>query len=167
MRRSDREIRDWSEIRSIIDECKVIRLAMLDEEGLPYIVPLNFGVEYTPEGCTLYCHCAREGRKLELLRADGRVAFEMDCRGALARGESACAHSYYYASVIGAGRVEFLEGEEKARGLSALMRHLAGREDHFTAEQTAGVVVFAIRVERLSAKAKKAPPLRADPEGEA
>lgn len=157
MRRSDREIKDWNEIRSIIDECKVIRLAMLDAEGLPYIIPLNFGVEYTSEGCTLYCHCAREGRKLELLRADGRVAFEMDCRGELVRSESACTHSYYYASVIGAGRVELLEGEEKARGLSALMRHLAGREDHFTAEQMAGVVVFAIRVEKLSAKAKKRP----------
>lgn len=157
MRRSDREITSREEVRGIIDECKVIRLAMLDEDGFPYIVPLNFGVEYTEEGATLYCHCACEGRKLELLRRDGRVAFEMDCRGELVRGEAACSHSYYYASVVGTGRVEFLEGEEKCRGLSALMRHMAGREDRFTAEQLRGVVVFAIRVEKLSAKAKKRP----------
>lgn len=155
MRRSDREIKDRNEIRSIIDRCKVIRLAMLDEDGFPYIIPLNFGVEHTEDGETIYCHCAREGRKLELLRRDARVAFEMDCGGELVRGETACSHSYYYASVIGSGRAEFLEGTEKARGLSALMRHMAGREDHFTEEQMAGVVVFAIRVETLSAKAKK------------
>lgn len=157
MRRNDREITSREEIRGIINECKVLRLAMPDEDGLPYIIPLNFGVEYAEDGCTLYCHCAREGRKLELLRRDGRVAFEMDCRGELARGDSACSHSYFYASVIGAGRVELLEGEEKCRGLSALMRHMTGREDRFTEEQVRNVVVFAIRVEKLSAKAKKRP----------
>ena len=42
MRRHDREITDSREILSIVNECKVIRLAMLDEQGLPYIIPLNF-----------------------------------------------------------------------------------------------------------------------------
>ena len=37
MRRHDREITDSREILSIVNECKVIRLAMLDEQGLPYI----------------------------------------------------------------------------------------------------------------------------------
>lgn len=157
MRRSDREITNKDEIHSIISECKVIRLAMLDEVGLPYIIPLNFGAAYTDDACTLYCHCACEGRKLELLRRDDRVAFEMDCREELVRGETACSHSYYYASVIGAGRAEILEGAEKAQGLSVLMRHMTGREERFTEEQLRGVTVFAIRVETLSAKAKKRP----------
>ena len=38
MRRHDREITDSREILSIVNECKVIRLAMLDEQGLPYII---------------------------------------------------------------------------------------------------------------------------------
>ena len=44
---------------------------------------------------------------------------------------------------------------EKLDALSALMRHMAGREDTFTEEQARGVAVLAIRVRSLSAKAKK------------
>ena len=43
MRRHDREITDSREILSIVNECKVIRLAMLDDQGLPFILALNFG----------------------------------------------------------------------------------------------------------------------------
>lgn len=83
MRRNDREITDSREILSIVNECKVIRLAMLDEQGLPYIIPLNFGYRFADGVFTFYCHSAREGHKLELLRRDPRVSFEMDCRGEL------------------------------------------------------------------------------------
>ena len=144
MRRNDREITDSREILSIVNECKVIRLAMLDEQGLPYIIPLNFGYRFADGVFTFYCHSAREGHKLELLRRDPRVSFEMDCR-----------YGYYYASVIGSGTAELIEGAEKLDALSALMRHMAGREDTFTEEQARGVAVLAIRVRSLSAKAKK------------
>ena len=155
MRRSDREITDSSEILSIINDCKVIRLAMLDEQGLPYIVPLNFGCRFEGGAFTFYCHSAKEGRKIDLLRRDPRVAFELDCRGELETADRACGYGYYYASVTGSGTAEFLEGEEKLDGLSALMRHMAGREDRFTEEQARGVAVLAIRVRSLSAKAKR------------
>ena len=91
MRRNDREITDSREILSIVNECKVIRLAMLDEQGLPYIIPLNFGYRFADGVFTFYCHSAREGRKLELLRRDPRVSFEMDCRGELQSADHACA----------------------------------------------------------------------------
>lgn len=155
MRRSDREITDFSEILSIIGDCKVIRLAMLDEQGFPYIIPLNFGYRCEGGALTLYFHSAREGRKLDLLRRDPRAAFEMDCRGTLETSPHACGFGYCYASVIGRGTVEFLEGEEKLLGLAALMRHMAGREDRFTEEQARGVEVLALRVTSLTAKAKK------------
>ena len=156
MRRTDREITDFSEILSIINDCKVIRLAMLDEDGLPYLIPLNFGYRCGDDGAlTFYCHSALQGRKLELLRRDPRVSFEMDCRGALQSAERACSFGYFYASVIGRGTVELVEGAEKCAGLSALMRHIAGREDVFTEEQARGVAVLASRVASLTAKAKK------------
>ena len=52
-------------------------------------------------------------------------------------------------------RAELIEGAEKLDALSALMRHMAGREDTFTEDQARGVAVLAIRVRSLSAKAKK------------
>ncbi len=46
-----------------------------------------------------------------MIRKNASVAFEMDCQNALQHGETACTHSYYYASVLGEGKAEILEGE--------------------------------------------------------
>ena len=154
MRRKDREITDKREILAIVQECRVLRLAMLDETGLPYLIPLNFGYRFENDTFTFYFHSAREGRKLDLLRRDGRVAFEMDCRGELQPSDHACGFGYYYASVIGSGTAEEVFGEEKLEGLTLLMRHMAGRDDRFTPEMAEGVAVFAVRVTSLTAKAK-------------
>ena len=154
MRRSDREITDLGEILSIINDCKVIHLAMVDD-GEPYLLPLNFGYACEGGAFSFFCHSAREGRKLDILRKNPIVAFEMDCRGELQSADHACGYGYYYASVIGSGTAELIEGAEKLDALSALMRHMAGREDTFTEEQARGVAILAIRVRSLSAKAKK------------
>ena len=128
MRRSDREITDLGEILSIINDCKVIHLAMVDD-GEPYLLPLNFGYACEGGAFSFFCHSAREGRKLDILRKNPTVAFEMDCRGALDEHDVACQCGYYFASVTGVGHVEFLDGEEKLAALTSLMRHMAGRED--------------------------------------
>ena len=132
MRRSDREITDLGEILSIINDCKVIHLAMVDD-GEPYLLPLNFGYACESGAFSFFCHSAREGRKLDILRKNPTVAFEMDCRGALDEHDVACQCGYYFASV---------------------MRHMAGREDQFTEQQARTVEVFAVRADKLSAKAK-------------
>ena len=62
---------------------------------------------------TFYCHGTKEGKKLDVIRKNASVAFEMDCQNALQHGETACTHSYYYASVLGEGKAEILEGDEK------------------------------------------------------
>ena len=156
MRRNDREVTDIQEIRALIDECKVIRLAMINGDK-PYVVPLNFGYTYENGAFTFYFHGAKEGKKLDVIRKNASVAFEMDCQNALQHGETACTHSYYYASVLGEGKAEILEGDEKCKGLSALMLHLAGRNDVFTAEMADKVAVIAIRVDTLTAKKRPQP----------
>ena len=158
MRRSDREITDLGEILSIINDCKVIHLAMVDD-GEPYLLPLNFGYACESGAFSFFCHSAREGRKLDILRKNPTVAFEMDCRGALDEHDVACQCGYYFASVTGVGHVEFLDGEEKLVALTSLMRHMAGREDQFTEQQARTVEVFAVRADKLSAKAKVPPTL--------
>ena len=92
-----------------------------------------------------------------MIRKNASVAFEMDCQNALQHGETACTHSYYYASVLGEGKAEILEGDEKCKGLSALMLHMAGRNNVFTAEMADKVAVIAIRVDALTAKKRPHP----------
>ena len=48
-----------------------------------------------------------------MIRKNASVAFEMNCQNALQHGETACTHSYYYASFLGEGKAEILEGDEK------------------------------------------------------
>lgn len=78
MRRKDREVTDFSEIIEIMKNCDVCRLA-LNDDGFPYILPLNFGMAVNGDKITLYFHSALEGYKVGLIQKDNRASFEMDC----------------------------------------------------------------------------------------
>lgn len=153
MRREERQIKDINEIYGILDECRVCRLAMLDKQQL-YVVPLNFGYAKTIEGFTLYMHGALQGRKIEVLSQNPEVCFEMDVEYGLYQAEQACAHSYGYASVIGWGRVEFVqESQAKAKALNAMMRQLSGRDDFsFPPQALANTAVLALPARSFTAK---------------
>lgn len=43
MRRSDREITNFDDMVAILEHSDVCRLGMVDEDGMAYIVPLNYG----------------------------------------------------------------------------------------------------------------------------
>ena len=79
MRRKEREVKERAAIEEILRACKVCRLAMNGEDGVPYVVPLNFGYTWSGEQPVFYLHSAQSGRKLDLLDKDARVCFEMDC----------------------------------------------------------------------------------------
>lgn len=152
MRRKDREIVSQEEQLKLWQACKVCRLAMVDGDR-PYVLPLNFGAALEEGKITLYLHCAREGRKLEILRRNPRVCVEADCGHGLLEADSACGYGYTFASVLGEGNAELLEASgEKAHGLSVLMEHQTGKRFTFTEAQTAPVCVFRIRLEHATGK---------------
>lgn len=71
MRRKDREVTCEADKLAILDECKVCRVALQDEQGL-YIVPMNFGYQYESDRLTLYFHSAKSGRKITALQKKRR-----------------------------------------------------------------------------------------------
>jgi len=73
MRRKDREITDNSEIEKIIGKAICCRIGLVDNDE-PYIVPVCFGYERN----TIYFHSALEGRKVELIKKNNKVCFEID-----------------------------------------------------------------------------------------
>ena len=152
MRRKDREIKDINELLHIIDQCKVCRIAMQDEAGL-YIVPMNFGYSYENKQLTLYFHSAKEGRKIEALKANSDICFEMDCGHKLITGDMACNYSYSYKSIIGYGKVSFVDDlEEKKHALTVLMKHQTGQDFEFNEKMTSKVCVFKITVTEFTGK---------------
>ncbi len=129
MRQSKREVRDPEDLRRIMAACDVCRVAFAGD-GFPYIVPMNFGEEWFDGRPVLYFHCAREGRKLDLLRRDPRVGLEMDTARSLVSGERACRYSMNYESLIGEGTIRILEDPaRRIHGLQRIMAHYTGRAD--------------------------------------
>ncbi len=154
MRRQDRQIADEGRIWEILRSAEVCRVAFCNEEW-PYIVPMNFGCL---DG-KLYFHCASAGTKLDLLRANPNVCFEVEVNVEIVPGTDACSWSVRYQSVIGLGRVSIVEElEEKRAGLKALLAQSSGLAhssnagieipQHIPAE----MVILRVDIESLTGK---------------
>ena len=153
MRRKDREITDPVRIDQIIPDCTCCRLAFCDQ-GRPYIVPLSFGTAVEDGRRVFYFHGAREGRKIDLIRAGGVVGFELDTYYKLNEAEQACGYSARFRSVIGTGTVSFVEGlAEKKAALERIMVHLTGKTGwDFPDEAVDSTCIFRLEAEELSCK---------------
>lgn len=152
VRRKDREVTQIDEMLGIIQECKVIRVATVDEEGI-YIIPLNYGYRYAEGSLVFYIHSAKEGRKVEAFKKDNRVGFELDCAHRLVEGEIACKYGYAYKSIIGSGIISLLDDMlEKKVALSILMKQQTGQEFVFEDKMLAAVNVYKIEVTNFAGK---------------
>lgn len=139
MRKADREIKDFEEIKELLDECQTIRLAMHDEP-YPYIVPLSYGWEERNRQIFIYFHCAKEGKKLDLITKNGNVCFEADClAGYKSTGHGVTAD---YRSLIAFGKAERVYGEELARGLELLLAHC--HVEGYSARECAAMGITAV-----------------------
>lgn len=128
MRRKEREVMNMEEIRQILDGFKVCRLGLVDD-GKPYIVPMNMAYDLDDGKLSIYFHCAKEGRKVDMIRKNPKVGFEMDQEIGLVEGNTPCQYSYRYASVIGTGTVKIVEEEqEKVSALTKIMKHQTGKD---------------------------------------
>jgi uncharacterized protein len=128
MRRNDREIKETREIEDIISRSDVCRIAFA-ENNTPYIVTMNFGYSRGEDNC-LYFHCAPQGRKLDMMRKNNLVCFEMDTDHKLYAGEKGCDWGMNFSSVVGYGRLSIIENsEEKIKGLDCIMSHYSDRKD--------------------------------------
>ena len=153
MRRQEREVIGRENLEAILKECRVMRCAFVDREGL-YIVPVNFGYAYADGGLELYFHGARTGRKAEAA-AGGPIeaAFEMDCEHELVTGAEACRYSYLYASIIGQGTLGIVaDPEEAAAVMNILMEQQAGKPVPVSASMLSACYVYRIRVSSYTGK---------------
>ena len=154
MRRKDREITGPELIRRYIHQCEICRIGFNDD-GEVYIVPLNFGISGENGSYIFYFHGAKEGRKLDLIRKNPAVGFEMDCHYALTAGEKGHDCTARFRSIIGNGTMSLVESrEEKIFGLNAIMGHYTEKNDWtFDEKMLNATCVFKLTVEKLSCKA--------------
>ena len=148
MRRKEKEIIDRDAIEAILAKSTVCRLA-LSTNDRPYIVPLCFGYEDN----ALYFHTAREGKKIDILKKNNRVCFEVDCDHELVSNETPCKWSMKYRSVIGDGKASLIDDpESKRRALDIVMLHYAGRPSGYSAGNMEKMLIIKVEIESMTGK---------------
>jgi len=148
MRRKDKEITDRQEIDEIISSCITCRIAMCND-GIPYIVTVNYGYEDN----SLLIHSATEGKKLDMIRRNNHVCFEMETDCELRRSPVLGEWSMKYRSVIGWGRATIIEDSEaKIQALNVLMRHHKGPEGPYPQKVVDKVAIIRIDIDSLTGK---------------
>ena len=159
MRRTDRQITDPDTIIDIIRHNTVLRLGLC-LENQPYIVPVNFGYEYTGGTHVFYIHGAGSGQKVEYAKSNPNVCIEIDYQHSLTHNgnpDNPCGYGFQYTSIIGYGVIEKIKNpQDKIHGLNILMKQLTGRNFSFTSAQIESVTVFCITLREISAKSCRA-----------
>ena len=118
MRRKEKQITQQDELLEIIDNNKILTIAMCKEEN-PYLVTLNYGYDIT-ENC-FYFHAAKEGKKIDYLNDNPEVWGEIREDHGYIQGE--CDHAYR--TLHFEGEVEFIEDDEnKRRALGVMIEHI-------------------------------------------
>ena len=157
MTKREFQITDETKIREILDTAKVLHLGLaVDNE--PYVVPMNYGYCLEEGRLTLYLHSAVQGKKLDMVRANPRVFFELDCDRMPFEGKVPCQYGLVYSSVMGRGTACIVEDvEEKKRAMSLLMKTQTGKDFSFEDRLVSIVSVIRIDVTEYTAKHRPLP----------
>jgi uncharacterized protein len=148
MRRKEKEIKDIGAIEEILRRATVCRLGLC-EDNLPYVVPVCYGYKDN----ALYIHCGPEGKKLEMLRKNNNVCFEVDIDHEIVKGEQACKWGFNYKSVIGFGKVVFVEDVvSKRKALDVIMRQFSANTFDYPEETIRKTTIFKVEIESMTGK---------------
>jgi uncharacterized protein len=142
-------ISNKKEIEMIIEKAQVCYLAMVDE-GLPYVVPMNFG--YLDGDFIL--HSGKPGKKMEILRKNNQVCLSLDVESRLnvISENTACSYSMKFKSIVAKGKIIFVEEyERKVQMMNVIMKHYTGREFTYNRPAIDNVEIMIIKVEELTA----------------
>jgi len=157
MTKRERQITDEAQITAILDAGKVLHLGLaVDNE--PYVVPMNYG--YTRENgkLVMYLHSAVRGKKLDMIRANPRVFFEIDCDLVPFESELPCQYGLSYSSVMGKGIAHIVDDvEEKKKAMSILMKTQTNKDFTFEDRLVSVVAVIRIDVESYTEKHRPIP----------
>ncbi len=148
MRRKDKLIEDKAIIQEILTTALICRIALFDTE-YPYILPMNYGYYNN----TLYFHGATEGRKVDLIKQNNKVGFEIEHSHEIIKADISCDWTTQYRSIIGVGTIDIItDFEEKKKGLDIIMQQHGKKENSYKDKVVKRVSVFKLNIVSLSAK---------------
>lgn len=147
MRRSDRKMTDEAAVE-LLKRGEYGVLSTIDTENRPYGVPLSYA--YADD--VVYFHCANEGAKLDNIKNNSSICFTIVGRTNLLPDK----FSTEYESVIVFGRGSIAAGDEKIRGLSAIIKKYSPdfipEGEQYIERAADQTTVVKIEIEGLSGK---------------
>jgi len=149
MRRTDKEITNRREIDTILSKATVCRIGLVDN-NVAYIVPLNFGYK---NNC-LYFHSAPIGKKIELIKKNNMVCFEVDIDHDIVNTGIPCNWSSKYVSIIGYGKARFITNtEQKQEALNIIIDHYSpGKSYDFPEKNIYQTAIIIIEITQMTGK---------------
>ncbi len=147
-----RELTFKPELESIIRKCEVCNLAMIDEDGAPYVIPMNFG--YADD--YIYFHSAPTGRKIDVLKNNPQVCISFSAEHQLrwVNEDVACSWGMRYRSVLAYGKVEFIDDfDAKEIALKIIMKNYSDIDFSFNAPAVRDVLVYRVKIKELHGRA--------------
>lgn len=144
-------ITDPAQIEEIILKCPYCTVGITDQQGNPYLIPMNFAYH---DG-TIYLHSGAEGSKVEMVTRHPQVCISF-CEGhelVYMHKQMACSYSMKSRSVMCRGKVRFIEDmDEKRRTLDILMKQYTDNECGYSEPAVRSVKIWEVRVEEMSCK---------------
>jgi nitroimidazol reductase NimA-like FMN-containing flavoprotein (pyridoxamine 5'-phosphate oxidase superfamily) len=149
MRRTEKEVTRDSEIEAIIQKGQVCHVAF-SHNDMPYIIPLYYGYR---NKC-LYFHAALEGKKIDMIKKNDRVCFEIDIQSEIFNTGVPCNWKNSYQSVIGFGIASLVEDyNAKKDALNILIDHYApGTNYDFKEKNVNNTAVIKIEILEMTGK---------------
>lgn len=144
-------ITDPQQIEEIIRKCPYCLVGIIDLNGNPYVVPMNFAWQHG----IIYLHSGPEGSKVEMVAQHPQVCITF-CEGhelVYMHKQIACSYSMKSRSVICHGKVRFIEDtDEKREVLNILMHQYTSNECGYAEPAIRNVKVWEVKVEEMTCK---------------
>jgi nitroimidazol reductase NimA-like FMN-containing flavoprotein (pyridoxamine 5'-phosphate oxidase superfamily) len=147
----NKAISSVKELEAIIKRCQFCNISMVDPDGKPYVIPMNYGYHEN----VFYFHGSRQGKKVDALRENPDVCISLSTDHELryVNEEVACSWSMRYRSVIAYGKAEFIEDpEEKIKCLNIIMANYSNLEFQYSEPAVRDVMVFRVRVVKMDGR---------------
>ena len=158
MRRKEKECNDMAVMEEFLKQGEVMHLAIHDPDNpnqpsgqaAPYIVP----VHYVYDEGVLYFHSAMEGMKLDLIKKNPRVGFNITALYKIRQADSPCGTGTAFGSVTGSATAYLHEHKQEVLNLFT-DRFTQHPHTEFPADMLAKVAVVRLAIDTIFFKVDK------------
>ena len=143
-------------IKEVVDRCSICFASVVDEEGKPYAVPMNFGYH----NGVFYLHSAPEGRIIRALENNKHICLTLNEGEDLVfqHPKVACSYRMRARSVVAEGKVAFItDMDEKRKALDHIMGQYSDKHFEYSDPAVRNVKIWEIKPDEIVCKEFGAP----------